>query len=119
MVGCNFLWYMLITGCLVQVGAWLMHLFMVQVDYKLRYKLMQGSSLLVHSTSTLGRLDKASPSGCSHLLVVAAKHRGLYPPSGCSQRIGELELPSGCSLRNKWVGASFQLQMENKGSWCF
>jgi hypothetical protein len=24
---------MLITGCLVQVGAWLMHLFMVQVDY--------------------------------------------------------------------------------------
>ena len=23
------------TGCLVQVGAWLMHLFMVQVDYRL------------------------------------------------------------------------------------
>jgi hypothetical protein len=28
---------------MVQVGAWLMHLFMVQVDYKLRYKLMHGS----------------------------------------------------------------------------
>ena len=26
---------MLITGCLVQVGAWLMHLFMVHVDYRL------------------------------------------------------------------------------------
>jgi hypothetical protein len=32
MVGCTCLWYMLITGCLVQVGAWLMHLFMVQVE---------------------------------------------------------------------------------------
>ena len=32
MVGCTFLWYMLITGFLVQVGAWLMHLFMVQVE---------------------------------------------------------------------------------------
>ena len=27
----------------VQVGAWLMHLFMVQVDYSLRYRLMHGS----------------------------------------------------------------------------
>jgi hypothetical protein len=26
---------LLITCCLVQVGAWLMHLFMVQVDYRL------------------------------------------------------------------------------------
>jgi hypothetical protein len=32
----------LITGCLVYVGAWLMHLFMVQVDYRLRYRLMHG-----------------------------------------------------------------------------
>jgi hypothetical protein len=24
----------------IQVGAWLMHLFMVQVDYRLRYRLM-------------------------------------------------------------------------------
>jgi hypothetical protein len=32
----------LITGYLVQVGAWLMHLFMVQVDYRLRYRLMHG-----------------------------------------------------------------------------
>jgi hypothetical protein len=35
MVGCTCLWYRLITGYLVQVGAWLMHLFMVQVDYRL------------------------------------------------------------------------------------
>ena len=46
MVGCNFLWYRLITGwcmvdslvygtCWLQVGAWLMHLFMVHVDYRL------------------------------------------------------------------------------------
>jgi hypothetical protein len=27
---------------LVQVGTWLMHLFMVQVDYRLRYRLMHG-----------------------------------------------------------------------------
>jgi hypothetical protein len=26
----------------VQVGAWLMHLFMVQDDYKLRYRLVHG-----------------------------------------------------------------------------
>ena len=31
----------------VQVDAWLMHLFMVHVDYRLRYRLMHGSSLLV------------------------------------------------------------------------
>jgi hypothetical protein len=37
----------LITGCLVQVGAWMMHLFMVQVDYRLRNRLMHGSGLLV------------------------------------------------------------------------
>jgi hypothetical protein len=30
------------TVFLVQVGAWLMHLFMVQVDYRLRYRLMHG-----------------------------------------------------------------------------
>ena len=32
MDGCTCLWYRLIIGCLVQVGAWLMHLFMVQVE---------------------------------------------------------------------------------------
>ena len=32
---------------MVQFGAWLMHLFMVQVDYKLRHRLMHGSDLLV------------------------------------------------------------------------
>jgi hypothetical protein len=47
MVGCTCLWYRLITGCLAQVGAWLMHFFMVQVDYMLRYRLMHGSDLLV------------------------------------------------------------------------
>jgi hypothetical protein len=36
--------------------------------------------------------------GCSHLSIVVKEHRGLYPLSGCSKRIGELELPSGCSL---------------------
>jgi hypothetical protein len=30
------------TGCLVEVGAWLMHLFMVQDDYGLRYRLVHG-----------------------------------------------------------------------------
>jgi hypothetical protein len=30
------------TGIFVQVGAWLMHLFMVQVDYRLRYRLVHG-----------------------------------------------------------------------------
>ena len=31
----------------VQIGAWFMHLFMVHVDYRLRYRLMHGSGLLV------------------------------------------------------------------------
>jgi hypothetical protein len=48
MVGCTCLWYRLITGCLVQVDAWLMHLFMVHVDYRLWYRLMHGLDLLVH-----------------------------------------------------------------------
>jgi hypothetical protein len=34
--------YGMITGCLVQFGSWLMHLFMVQVDYILSYRLMHG-----------------------------------------------------------------------------
>ena len=36
MVGCTFLWYKLITGCLAEVGAWLMHLFMLTDWYLLR-----------------------------------------------------------------------------------
>ena len=48
----------------------------------------------------LGRLDGARTSGCIHLPVVVGENRGLYRPSSCSQRIGDLELPSGCSLRN-------------------
>jgi hypothetical protein len=59
MVGCTCLWYMLITGCLVQVGAWLMHLFMVQVDYRLRYnlRLMHGLGLLVHVYNGISHSD--------------------------------------------------------------
>jgi hypothetical protein len=34
---------MLITGCLVQVGAWLMHLFMVQIEVQVDAWLMHGS----------------------------------------------------------------------------
>jgi hypothetical protein len=30
----------------VQVGAWLMHLFMVQVDYKLRYMVVEAYKLM-------------------------------------------------------------------------
>ena len=36
MVGCTCLWYRLITGYLAQVGAWLMHLFMLTYWYLLR-----------------------------------------------------------------------------------
>jgi hypothetical protein len=57
MDGCTCLWYMLITGCLVQVGAWLMHLFMVHVDYRLRYRLMHGSGLLVHVYNGISHSD--------------------------------------------------------------
>jgi hypothetical protein len=39
---CTCLWDRLITDCLVQFLAWLMHLFMVHVDYRLRYRLMHG-----------------------------------------------------------------------------
>ena len=58
MVGCNCLWYRLIIGYLVQVGAWLMHLFMVQVDYNLRYRLMHGSDLLVQVYSSISHSDR-------------------------------------------------------------
>jgi hypothetical protein len=60
MVGCTFLWYRLITGYLVQVGSWLMHLFMVQVDYMLRYnaRLMHGSYLLVQVYNGISHSDR-------------------------------------------------------------
>jgi hypothetical protein len=60
MVGCTCLWYKLITDCLVQVGAWLMHLFMVQVDYRLRYRLMHGSGLLVHVYNGISHGDSVT-----------------------------------------------------------
>jgi len=40
MVDALFLWYRLITGCLIHVGAWLMHLFMVQVELQVGAWLM-------------------------------------------------------------------------------
>jgi hypothetical protein len=46
------------TGYLVQVGAWLMHLFIVQVDYRLRYRLMHGSDLLVHVYNGISHSDR-------------------------------------------------------------
>jgi hypothetical protein len=65
MVGCTCLWYRLITGYLVQVGAWLMHLFMVQVevqvDARLIYDyrwLMHGSDLLVQVYSGISHSDR-------------------------------------------------------------
>jgi hypothetical protein len=60
MVGCTCLWYRLITGCLVQVGAWLMHLFMVQVNYRLRYRLMHGFSLLVQVYNGISHGDSVT-----------------------------------------------------------
>ena len=103
---CTYLWYKFIAGFWVQVGAWLMHLFMVYVDYRLRYRLMHGwcmvrligTGCLVqvhwygftvvyltvivwqwfhHSTYTSGWLDGARTGGCIHLPVVAGEHRGL------------------------------------------
>jgi hypothetical protein len=47
---------------LIQVGAWLMHLFMVQVDYRL-YRLtwlMHGSDLLVHIYSGISHSDSVT-----------------------------------------------------------
>jgi hypothetical protein len=58
MVGCTCLWYRLIIGYLVHVGAWLMHLFMVQVDYRLRYRLMHGSDLLVQVYRGISHSDR-------------------------------------------------------------
>jgi hypothetical protein len=64
MVGCTCLWYKLITGCLVQVGAWLMHLFMVQVDYRLQVQVdawfMHGSYLLVQVYSGISHSDSVT-----------------------------------------------------------
>ena len=53
MVGLICLWYRFIIGCLVQVGAWLMHLFMVQINYRL----MHGSGLLVQFYNGISHSD--------------------------------------------------------------
>ena len=60
MVGCTCLWYKLITSRLVQVGAWLMHLFMVQVDYRLRYRLVHGTYLLVQVYNGISHSDSVT-----------------------------------------------------------
>ena len=72
MVGFTCLWYRLITVYLVQVGAWLMHLFMVQVDHRLRYRLMHGSDLLVHVYNDISHSDRliAVPSFYLYFRVV-------------------------------------------------
>ena len=93
MVGFTCLWYRLITDCLVQAGAWLMHLFMVQVEVQVDAWLMHGSGLLVKVYNDISHSDsvtvvpsfyfyfKAVGRGkdrcCSHLLVVAGEERGL------------------------------------------
>ena len=48
------------TSCFVHVGAWLMHLFMVQVDYLLRYKLMHGLDLLVQVYNGISHSDSVT-----------------------------------------------------------
>ena len=45
---------------MVQFGAWLMHLFMVQVDYRLRYRLMHGSDLLVQVYNGISHSDSVT-----------------------------------------------------------
>jgi hypothetical protein len=58
MVGFTCLWYRLITGYLIQVGAWLMHFFMVQVEVQVDAWLMHGSYLLVHVYSDIFHSDR-------------------------------------------------------------
>ena len=67
MVGCTFLCYGLITSCLIQVGAWLMHLFMIHVDYKLGYRLMHGPCLLVHVYNGISHNDSVAVVSSFHL----------------------------------------------------
>jgi hypothetical protein len=52
------------TCCLVQVGAWLMHVFMVQVEVQVDAWLMHGSGLLVQVYNGISHIDsvKVFPS---------------------------------------------------------
>jgi hypothetical protein len=68
-----------------------MHLFMIHVDYRLRYRLMHGLGLLVQVYNGISHSDSVivvpsfyfyfravgwgKESGCSHLTVVAREHR--------------------------------------------
>jgi hypothetical protein len=49
-----------------------MHLFMVQVDYRLRYKLMHGLDLLVQVYNDISNSDRLTvvPSFCFYFRVV-------------------------------------------------
>jgi hypothetical protein len=72
---------------MVQVGAWLMHLFMVQVDYRLRYRLMHGSDLLLQVYNGISHSDSVTvvPSFYFYFRVARrGNDRLLSPPSGCS-----------------------------------
>ena len=88
MVGCTCLLYRLITDCLVYVGACLMHLSMVQVEYRLRYKLMHGSGLLVQVYNSISQSDSVIvvPSFYFYFRVAGwGKDRWLYLPSVCGR----------------------------------
>jgi hypothetical protein len=67
-----------------------MHLFMVQVDYRLRLTwLMHGSDLLVQVYNGISHSDSVTlvPSFYFYFRVAGwSKDMWLYPPSGCSQR---------------------------------
>jgi hypothetical protein len=73
---CTCLWYMLIRVCFVRVVTGCL----VQFDW---YNFTQVYLIVIvlqwfhHSTSTIGWLDRAKTSGCSHLPIVAREHMGL------------------------------------------
>ena len=46
-----------------------MHLFMVQVDYRLRYRLMHGSDLLVHVYSSISHNDSVTMVSSFYLYI--------------------------------------------------
>jgi hypothetical protein len=53
-------------------STWLMHLFIVQVDYRMRYRLMHGSDLLAQVYSSISHSDRLTvvPSFYFYLRVV-------------------------------------------------
>ena len=60
---------------------------MVQVDYKLRFRLMHGSDLLVEVYSGISHSDSVTVVPSFYFYVREfghSKDRWLYPPSSCS-----------------------------------